>query len=239
MNKTTSIVIGIILIVLALIIIYLTQKFPNPKIRLFVLFASIICASAGMSLMIEKSDSTSSSSVGCPSGQSCQANNSSSTIPSGTIIAFGGEEIPAGWLLCDGSAYSSTNYPDLFQSISTNYGTGESQGNFNVPDLRGMFLRGVNGTSANDPDVESRVSMNGGKAGNNLGSYQADDFASHTHFQSYTTYQQNPINSWNTPFSILNTDGSGQKVSSQPSTSSSGGNESRPKNVYVNFIIKT
>jgi microcystin-dependent protein len=56
-------------------------------------------------------------------------------VPPGTIVAFGGSTPPAGWLLCDGAAKSSTTYPDLFGAIG--YAWGGSGDTFNVPDLRG------------------------------------------------------------------------------------------------------
>jgi microcystin-dependent protein len=56
-------------------------------------------------------------------------------VPAGTIVAYGGSTPPAGWLLCDGAAQSSTTYPDLFGAIG--YTWGGSGGTFNVPDLRG------------------------------------------------------------------------------------------------------
>jgi microcystin-dependent protein len=53
----------------------------------------------------------------------------------GTIVAFGGNTPPTGWLLCDGAAVSSITYPDLFGAIG--YTWGGSGNTFNVPDLRG------------------------------------------------------------------------------------------------------
>ena len=66
-------------------------------------------------------------------------------IPPGTINAFGGTNVPGGWLLCDGRAISSAQYPKLYAAISTNWGFGiqGSSTNFNLPDLRGQFLRGA------------------------------------------------------------------------------------------------
>ena len=49
---------------------------------------------------------------------------------------------PAGWLICDGSAVSRTTYADLFASIGTTYGAGNNTTTFNLPDLRGEFIRG-------------------------------------------------------------------------------------------------
>jgi len=54
------------------------------------------------------------------------------------------------WLICDGQAVSRTTYADLFSLIGTNFGAGDGQTTFNVPDYRGKFLRGLGGDSAVD-----------------------------------------------------------------------------------------
>lgn len=78
----------------------------------------------------------------------------------------------SGWLLCDGGLYSSDDYPELFSAIANTNG-GNSSGNFNVPDLRDRFIRGVSGASQKDPDSGSRIAANpGGATGNNAGSFQ-------------------------------------------------------------------
>jgi len=56
-------------------------------------------------------------------------------FPIGGIIQFGGETAPPGWLLCDGSSYSSSLYPSLYSVIGVKYG-GVTGTSFNVPDLR-------------------------------------------------------------------------------------------------------
>ena len=55
----------------------------------------------------------------------------------GSIIAWGSDTIPNGFLLCDGSAVSRTTYADLFSVIGTNFGIGDGSTTFNLPDLRG------------------------------------------------------------------------------------------------------
>ena len=53
----------------------------------------------------------------------------------GIIKEFAGNgDIPAGYLLCDGEAYSRTMLPDLFAAIGTTYGAGDGSTTFNVPD---------------------------------------------------------------------------------------------------------
>ncbi|MDR2426785.1 MAG: phage tail protein [Endomicrobium sp.] len=62
-------------------------------------------------------------------------------VPPGTVIAYAGTNIPAGYLLCDGREVAISDYPDLFASIGSLYGTATS-GKFKLPNLQGMFLRG-------------------------------------------------------------------------------------------------
>lgn len=59
-------------------------------------------------------------------------------MPAGTIIMYAGKSIPEGFLMCNGGAYSSSIYPELYAAIGTIYGNGEGGSNgedFNVPDL--------------------------------------------------------------------------------------------------------
>ena len=88
--------------------------------------------------------------------------------PPGTVLPFAGANAPAGFLLCDGSAVSRTEYAELFAVIGTTWGAGNGSTTFNLPDLRGVFLRGVDGGRGFDP-------------GRVLGSLQQDDLKSHTH----------------------------------------------------------
>ena len=153
--------------------------------------------------------------------------------PPGTVVAYMGlaTAVPAGWLLCDGKPYSRTVYNNLFAVIGTASGAPDGTTNFNVPDLRGMFLRGVDGTAGRDPDSGMRTAVNGyGYAGNQVGSVQTDAFKSHTHTSSL-------LGGWATRY--VNYNGSGGSYGWQDTASSAtGGSETRPINVYVNYIIK-
>ena len=107
------------------------------------------------------------------SALSAQGNSS---IPTGTVQAFAGEIIPDGWMLCDGSAISRTDYHDLFEVIGEKYGTGDGtftmewsdtngDGNmqqdeftnipstFNIPDLRGRVIIGPDNMGGNNAGV--------------------------------------------------------------------------------------
>jgi microcystin-dependent protein len=148
----------------------------------------------------------------------------------GTIMAFAGGSVPAGYLLCDGSAVSRSTFSDLFTAVGTAWGTGDGSTTFNVPDLRGRFVRGVNDGSGNDPDAAGRTALSAGNIGDNVGSYQDGDLESHRHF-SYT--------------STGTTGGTGSHENNSNSTAATvnssftGGNETRPINAYVQFMIKS
>lgn len=63
-------------------------------------------------------------------------------IPAGAVMAYAMTTAPNGWLECDGSAVSRTTYAALFSAIGTTYGNGDGSTTFNLPDLRGEFVRG-------------------------------------------------------------------------------------------------
>jgi microcystin-dependent protein len=151
-------------------------------------------------------------------------------VPAGVIVAYGGAAAPSGrWLLCDGSTVSRSTYASLFSAIGTAYGNGDGSTTFNVPDMRGRFLRGVSGVSGNDPDASSRTTTTGGNTGNNVGSIQGDQYEAHTHGLSTSSAGGEPLGPGAITYSIY---------SASTTTGSSGGNETRPINIYVNYIIK-
>ena len=74
-------------------------------------------------------------------------NGTSVLTPAGTMTMFAGSSAPAGYLLCDGTMYSTAAYPDLFAVIGYTYGGSGST--FNVPDMRGRFGEGVSSGVSN------------------------------------------------------------------------------------------
>jgi phage-related tail fiber protein len=69
-------------------------------------------------------------------------NNLNITNLTGAIMPFSFSLAPDGWLECNGSEVSRTTYANLFSKIGTNYGVGDGVNTFNIPDLRGEFIRG-------------------------------------------------------------------------------------------------
>ncbi|NEN92589.1 MAG: tail fiber protein [Okeania sp. SIO3H1] len=166
--------------------------------------------------------------------------NEKAEVPIGTISAYGGVVTgndkqkleDQGWLVCDGGEYSIGKYEDLYCKIGTYFGTVSSPGNFKVPDLRGRFVRGVDSGTGRDPDAADRTaSATGGNTGDNVGSLQGDAFKEHSHKIKFdNSFQSNGPNSDSRRGRFQN--------DFDLSTNSVGGSETRPKNIYVNWIIK-
>lgn len=64
------------------------------------------------------------------------------SVPSGAVFWFAANTPPSGYLECDGSALSRTTYASLFATVGTTFGAGDGSTTFNIPDLRGEFIRG-------------------------------------------------------------------------------------------------
>lgn len=152
-------------------------------------------------------------------------------VPAGTVLIFAGkpDNLPQGWLICDGSALSSDEYPDLFSNLSISWGDGSNDAseetNFNLPDLRGLFLRGVDMGAGNDPDAGFRQAQNeGGNTGDEVGTIQ-------------TSLSPGMDSEFNDPLTMTPQ----MKVDESKLDkiySVSGASESRPVNASVYYIIK-
>ena len=87
-------------------------------------------------------------------------------IPVGIVQAFAGATTPEGWLLCDGSAVSRTDYANLYSVIGDTYGAGDGSTTFNLPNLTDKFIEGssTSGTehSAGLPNITGSAFPKGG-----------------------------------------------------------------------------
>jgi microcystin-dependent protein len=131
----------------------------------------------------------------------------------GSVLWFAADTPPAGTLVCNGALLLVADYPALFSVIG--YTFGGSGLDFNLPDLRGEFIRGWDAGKGTDP-------------GRLFGSYQADEFESHTHRAKAT-----------------GTPGAGSMLVTNvgPAWTSSlieatGGTETRPRNIALLPCIK-
>lgn len=150
-------------------------------------------------------------------------------VAPGVIHPFAGTaaNVPDGFLLCNGAALGRTTYQRLFSVIGTAYGAGDGSTTYNLPDFRGVFLRGLDNGRGFDP---SRT----------LGSLQQDENKSHLHgFRTEAgggtsgPFVVFPDDAW-----ILRANVNANATVGTPETYAAGGDEARPKNVSVNYIIK-
>lgn len=95
-----------------------------------------------------------------------------SEAPTGVVQAFAGSTTPQGWLLCDGSAVSRTDYAALFAVIGTSYGAGDGTDTFNLPNLTDKFIEGsaTSGTehSAGLPNITGSFTPRSNNNGGNV-----------------------------------------------------------------------
>lgn len=172
-------------------------------------------------------------------------------VPVGSIIAFAGQvgtftnPLPEsvsttqpieafGWMVCDGSSLIVSEYPELYSALGNLYGTSGSGANttFNLPDLRGQFLRGI---GTDDASNESRTASQGGtKSG--VGSTQLDALQTHEH--KYTEPSGSPAPGQNgSGTATVNANAITTEVTNIPKIKVSQ-YETRPTNVFVNYLIK-
>lgn len=163
----------------------------------------------------------------------------SNQTPPGTIIAGAGANPPNGYLLCDGSTVSRAFYANLFRAINVAWGFGNNATTFNIPDLRGMFLRGTDSGRGLDPDSASRFQYyNGGNTGDAVGSNQNHAMPDHQHYARFYANAGTGMPGNSSAYVGVNPGLGGNATNwygqSPPPLSS----ESRPVNSYVNYYIK-
>ncbi|MBU2249055.1 MAG: phage tail protein [Gammaproteobacteria bacterium] len=143
----------------------------------------------------------------------------------GDVKAVAYETVPTGWLECNGASLLRASYAELFTSIGTNFGTADGT-HFNIPDLRGKFLRGWDHAAGNDPDAAGRTAQaTGGQTGDHVGTVQTDAFKAHVH-SGMNNFVGGDIAYGAADFGVVG------------DTGSTGGNETRPINVNVMYVIK-
>jgi hypothetical protein len=146
-------------------------------------------------------------------------------VPAGTVIWFAVNSAPTGYLAANGASVSTSTYAALFAVIGYTYGGAGAA--FNLPDLRGYFVRGMD----NGRGVDS---------GRTFGSNQADAFQGH--FHGWRRFPNLGGGSGNTPLAqaggtIINTivtDAVTNGVNGTPRTAS----ETRPTNIALLGCIK-
>jgi phage-related tail fiber protein len=134
-------------------------------------------------------------------------------LPAGAVQVFAMSSAPTGWLSCDGNAVSRSTYSGLYSAIGTTYGSGDGSTTFNLPDLRGEFIRGWDAGRGVD-------------SGRSFGSFQADELKSHRHSIQHGTSGWDAYTGYN-----IGTGGVDY-------TDYTGGAETRPRNIAMLYCIK-
>lgn len=137
-----------------------------------------------------------------------------SGVPAGTVIFHSANTAPTGFIKANGAAVSRSTYADLFTAIGTTFGVGNGSTTFNVPDLRGEFPRGWDDSRGVD-------------SGRAFGSAQSDELKSHFHYTGTASRVAN--GSWGVYSAGGTTDSS---------SGSTGGVETRPRNIALLACIK-
>ena len=147
------------------------------------------------------------------------------SVPSGAVMSFAQNTCPSGWINANGAAVSRTTYANLFAAVGTTYGVGNGSTTFNVPELRGEFIRGWD----NGRGIDS---------GRAIATAQAAEVGPHDH---YLTGGAAVISDW---FGGSGNDygvgvGSVDTSHKTATSGSSGlGSETRPRNVALLYCIK-
>ena len=121
-------------------------------------------------------------------------------VPAGIVSAFAGVTAPAGWLMCYGQAVSRTEYSALFTALSTTYGSGDGSTTFNIPDMRGRAIAGVDnmgGTAASRLTSTVLTASNtlGATGGTQTHTMTSAEMPSHTHTQNSHSHSVQRSNS--------------------------------------------
>ncbi|MFZ2587894.1 MAG: phage tail protein [Alphaproteobacteria bacterium] len=172
-------------------------------------------------------------------------------VPSGVVVPFAGAVAPSGWMMCDGSAVSRATYADLFTAVGTVFGSGDGSTTFNLPDLRG---RSVFGVDAMGGSAASRVTSGvSGIAGGTLGAVGGNEaMQGHTHTVTDPghTHGENASSGGGGSGTGIQGLGSGSgALASNVSTVSattgitvasygSGGSQNMPPAMMLNYIVK-
>ena len=178
-------------------------------------------------------------------------------VPSGSVFCMAVATVPSGYLECNGAAVSRTTYSVLFAVIGTAYGTGNGSSTFNLPDLRGEFVRGFDNGKGTDSGRSIATSQGSQNAQHNHSASATSTAGAHSHSLNYQRkHVEDTGTAAITDIRREGGDGDGGSqtftndttsgfmnnatvsVSTSVSIGNQGGNESRPRNVAMMYVIK-
>jgi len=182
------------------------------------------------------------------------------TVPTGTVSAFAGSSAPTGYLLCDGSPVNRTTYAALAGVLEDPltpgtyiYGDGDGSTTFNLPDLRGRVVAGLDSANniLNDTNSIDGTAL-GEVGGDDVHALTTAEMPSHSH-QSFNSGSGStpatPLNSSSAPYQYsvggfndfayyMHNSGGDATVGKTSSTGSGGAHNNVQPTIILNYIIK-
>ena len=183
-------------------------------------------------------------------------------VPTGSVHVMATTNVPSGYLECAGQSLSRTTYANLFAAISTTWGSVDSQ-HFNLPDMRGQFVRGwVNTKTGTNDDGRSFANAQTSRNKTHTHSVSVSGTTSNKSLTGTATKISETFVTGSTSgilgrgsnqtgsFTPSGTDNSGtgtltvdashdHTFSASGNTGSNGGSDSRPDNIAMMYVIKT
>ena len=174
-----------------------------------------------------------------PAVDASQLSNLPAGVPAGGVAHFAMSTAPTGWLKCNGALVSRTTYAALFAAIGTTFSAGDGVTTFGLPELRGEFIRCLSDGRAVD-------------TGRGLGSAQGEAYLNHSHAASADTGGEHthtvPVGrggvgsvgevSADTGVTAFTGSAGAHSHTITVATSTTGGTETRPRNVALLACIK-
>ena len=173
-------------------------------------------------------------------------------VPTGAVFCMAVATVPSGYLECNGDPVSRATYAALFAVIGDSYGAGDGSSTFNLPDLRGEFVRGFD--NGRDVDVDSNGNSRGiatsqsdqNKQHNHPASSSVTD-SGHVHATTFDNKKYFPGGSSTTisfggsgiyPADVFTMSSATTGITVSTTISNDGGGETRPRNISMMYIIK-
>ena len=161
-----------------------------------------------------------------------QINSFGYPIPAGTVFHTAGTTVPAGYLAANGAIVGKDQYPALYTALGgTNTPYGQSGSTFTLPDLRGLFIRGLDSEAGVDPDTRTSGSIQQSALGSHNHIFPGDDQLSYA--SGVAGWTNRTVGTFNYDANSR-LSGGGQLWK----TADTGVSETRPINISLMAIIK-
>ena len=149
-------------------------------------------------------------------------------VPTGTVLPFAGEEIPLGFLLCNGAAVSKATYGDLFKVIGSIYGDSGNEDTFLLPDLRDRYICGVGTNSLGTYLAEQLPNI--------IGKFNASILADSIRYGGCVTYEVPGVGGFSSGGGVVNQPR--YTINAADSNQIYNGSVIHPRSLVFDYVIK-